>query len=47
MALACLQNLTERSESSSPPCPEAVRQKINDISQDDDAWNGFVTKNSL
>ena len=38
---------TERSESSSPTGPEAVRQKINDISQDDDAWNSFTTKNSL
>ena len=35
---------TERSESSSPPCPEAVRQKIHDVSHDDDAWNGFENK---
>ena len=38
---------TERSESTSPTGPDAVRQKITDISQDDDAWNGFTTKNSL
>ena len=35
---------TERSESSSPPCPEAVRQKINEVSHDDDTWNGFVNQ---
>ena len=38
---------TERSESTSPTGPEAVRQKVTDISQDDDAWNGFTTKDSF
>ena len=32
---------TERSESSSPPCPDPVKPRIQDISHGDDAWNGF------
>ena len=31
---------TIRSESTSPPCPEASRARIDEISHDE-AWNGF------
>ena len=35
---------TARSDSSSPSKPDPMKPRLNDISHDDDAWNGFPAK---